>query len=400
MNTYKLFMKLIRRMGMGMTITMLILLIAVPYMTKNLYVKEDQDFSYKKTSVKIINYDKNDKITQSLVDFLEDNTDLGYIEDDATEIANSVFYQDADYVLRIPKGFGTSILSDTPLNLEKKVRTGAGNSILLTTQVDVLIDSFVKNLLIYHDSNVDNLSLDNVLQKVKDNLANNVSVDILKNEGDELGEMKAFANFTQFLSYCSIACFITALGYTFLAMYDRNIMMRENLGNITAIERFRGMLLGTATYGVIFWIICIFIISLFIYSPEVVYSRRGLLLIVISGITNLAILALAYMIASLVKVRGAVEAISLILSLGLSFGSGVFTPKEMVSDILLNASSIAPLVWQVKANEIVTSVSNLKDSNFTEINKYILIIFALTITYLVISFVFQRQRLYKDLDSY
>lgn len=56
-------------------------------------------------------------MTESLLDYLAQKVNVMSVQDTAEEIAATFYYQDDDYILTIPDGFGESLIQPEQKNL-------------------------------------------------------------------------------------------------------------------------------------------------------------------------------------------------------------------------------------------------------------------------------------------
>ena len=69
------------------------------------------NFVASKPDIYIINNDEEVGITKTLINYLEENTNIKEIKNDQESIDDALFYRDVNYVIYIPKDFRKDILN-------------------------------------------------------------------------------------------------------------------------------------------------------------------------------------------------------------------------------------------------------------------------------------------------
>lgn len=68
--------------------------------------------------------------------------------------------------------------------------------------------------------------------------------------------------------------------------------------------------------------------------------------------------AIAYLISENINKEAAVNSVITLISLGLSFTSGIFVTEELLSPNVIRISSLFPAYWYVQANEAISNNLN------------------------------------------
>ena len=104
------------------------------------------NFVASKPDIYIINNDEEVGITKTLINYLEENTNIKEIKNDQGSIDDALFYRDVNYVIYIPKDFRKDILNLKNPKIEIKT-TKDYNSYL----AENLLNNYVKTLMIYRN---------------------------------------------------------------------------------------------------------------------------------------------------------------------------------------------------------------------------------------------------------
>lgn len=392
MKIFKLFYQLLKDNSTSIIWNVLLLLaivIPVNALFNNSYTSQ---FEVAQSDIGIINYDDDDPVSQSLLNYLEKQLNVVPVSNTPEEIADTLYYQNADYILTIPEGFGESVIDSAKedIPLEKTVTQSLENEAF----VDILINTYLTNLQLissqmtdFTDSTQLASALDDLNQQ-----ANQANVEIIPAETNANVSLLAFGtNYAYFISYIMITTFITTFGYAILAMRNPEIMKRDRMGMVTESQRWVQILWGCITFSIVFWSL-LMVGAIVLYGVETIFSQKGLLLALNSFIAMFGIQAMAYFCVTIANSKGAISFLSTTVSLVLAFASGIFVPRAFVSPLMQQFASFATPIWQVKGTEIVLESTTLSLESiqpfYTMLGTQILIGFA----FYAISFVIQKYR--------
>ena len=392
MKIFKLFYQLLKDNSTSIIWNVLLLLaivIPVNALFNNSYTSQ---FEVAQSDIGIINYDDDDPVSQSLLNYLEKQLNVVPVSNTPEEIADTLYYQNADYILTIPEGFGESVIDSAKedIPLEKTVTQSLENEAF----VDILINTYLTNLQLissqmtdFTDSTQLASALDDLNQQ-----ANQANVEIIPAETNANVSLLAFGtNYAYFISYIMITTFITTFGYAILAMRNPEIMKRDRMGMVRESQRWVQILLGCITFSVAFWSL-LMVGAIVLYGGETIFSQKGMLLALNSFIAMFGIQAMAYFCVTIANSKGAISFLSTTVSLVLAFASGIFVPRAFVSPLMQQVASFATPIWQVKGTEIILDSTTLSLESiqpfYTMLGTQILIGFA----FYAISFVIQKYR--------
>lgn len=392
MKIFKLFYLLLRdNLSSILFNSALLLAIVIPVnaLYNNSY---NSQFELAKSDIGLIHYDEGNPVSENLILYLEQHANVVPIDDAPEEIADTLYYQDADYILTIPKGFGESILSSgqDDLMLEKNVTQAPEEEAF----VDILINAYLTNLQL-HLSQLTNSEDEEQLTQTLNTFNQQMeqaNVDILPPDSTTDVSMLAFGNnYTYFISYIMISVFITTFGYAVLAMKNTEIVKRDRMGMITERNRWAQTLLGCVTFSLVYWLILMGI-AVILYGADTVFSQKGLLLALNSLVAMFGIQAMAYFCVTIANSKGAISFLSTIVSLVLAFSSGIFIPRAFVSQTMQQIASFATPIWQVKGAEILMDSTSLAFADIQPFYQMLGIQLLIGATYYSISFVIQKYR--------
>ena len=91
----------------------------------------------------------------------------------------------------------------------------------------------------------------------------------------------------------------------------------------------------------------------FLLFGKSLFNIGGVYYAINTLIYTLVCVAISFLAGNLTKSRGAQAAIVNVLSLGLSFISGVFVPQAMLGEPVLKIARFLPTYWYVRGNHLI-----------------------------------------------
>lgn len=350
------------------------------------------EFEYAETSLTIYNHDEESVVTQHLVDYLDESTNIVEVADEAEALADAFYDAQITYALTIPSGFGEGLIGPEAeyIPLEKEVV----QSEMDEANVDAIITSYLTNARVLSagiDADASEDQIDDFLVRLSDSVDNEVEI-LPTVEENGLTQTMAFSSYyTTYAAYILTTTFITVFGYAVIAMRNPEIVKRDRMSMMTEGKRLAQTLLGCISFSFLYWII-LMVVALILYGPSTLFSTTGLLVMASSLISTFGIQAMAYFLVTIATSRGMITFLATFISLFIAFASGLFVPREFVSPVMQQIASIATPIWQVRANEVITSSTQLSGDHLTQILIYFGIMVLIGLAYYALSFVIQSYR--------
>lgn len=70
-------------------------------------------FTNSKPDILIVNEDKENKVTDNLVNYLQENSNVVKVSNNEEARDDALFYRDVNYIIYIPEGYGNMVLNGT-----------------------------------------------------------------------------------------------------------------------------------------------------------------------------------------------------------------------------------------------------------------------------------------------
>lgn len=391
MKIFKLFYSLANAYRNNIIINIVILFaIAIPLSliyTSNLNTSFDQV----ELKLGLVNHDQESLVTEHFVDYLSQQYDLVALPDDEETIVDALYYENANYVLEIPEGFGDALLhNDDLLPLEKRVGPERSSE----TYADILINNYITNFQYINTGTSDvndPTAVNQTLQLVEESIADDIPVTTSESTSLDADTIGFGMSFTHLTSYTMIMTLITVFGLPMISMRNPEIMKRDRLGGISTSRRNTELFLACNLFGFALWL-AIMVIGGLVYGFDTLVSSHGQLLVLSSFIAIFGIQQMAFFIVTVAPNKGMVSFFSTGISLLIAFTSGLFVPRDFTSPIMQQIAQVATPIWQVKTDEIILSAENLSQKQMATIFQYMGIQLLIALAYMALTYIYRRYK--------
>jgi ABC-2 type transport system permease protein len=253
-------------------------------------------------------------------------------------------------VLRVPDGFSESFLGGSgDVKLQKTVTSMSANNVSL----DLLINRYLGIAGLYLQ-NAPGMSESEIVENVFRDLDVSSSLDFNNyNRSAERGELSFYF---QFIAYPILAILIMGVTSIMMAFNEKDLSNRNLCAPISKANMNFQLLLGNAVFALAVWAaLCVMI---FILHGGAKLETGLILLMANALIFTVAGLSIAFLAGKFIKGGGSQAAVTNVVSLGISFISGVFVEQELLGRTVLSIASFTPGYWYIKAvNDIRTTVA-------------------------------------------
>ncbi|QGS37339.1 hypothetical protein FOB80_07560 [Aerococcus viridans] len=391
MKIFKLFYSLANAYRSNIMINIVILFaLAIPI---SMIYSNNLDSSFNQVEIKmgLVNHDQGNVVTDHFVDYLSDQNEIVDLPDDEEAIVDALYYENANYVLEIPAGFGDALLEgDDLIPLEKRV----GPESSVETYADILINNYIRNFQYLNTGTTDINDPDAVnttLQLVTDSIADHIKVSTSESTNLDPDTIGFGMSFTHLASYTMIMTLITIFGFPMISMRNPEIMKRDRLGDVSTSRRNTELFLACSIFGLALWLLIMTVGGL-VYGFDALFSSHGQLLLLSSFVAMFGIQQMAFFIVTVAPNKGIVSFCSTAISLLVAFTSGLFIPRNFTSPVMQQIAQIATPIWQVKADEIILSAENLSPTQLNTVFQYMGIQVLIALAYMSLTYIYRRYR--------
>jgi ABC-2 type transport system permease protein len=342
------------------------------------------NFTETKVKIAFINYDTNSRLVEGLNNYLSKNTNIVNIPDDTQKLQDALFFREVEYIVKVPKGFTEGLLTGKVIQLEKTAVPGSTSRIY----IDSVINKYLNTAKAYK-SNMGNLSDDELLSYIENDLAQKTEVK-LNNSVGEVSKSEKSAFYFNYLAYSLFATLILGV-CSVMIVFNNTDLKKRNLCTPIKLKNMNfQLILANLSYAVLAWFAMI-VTSLFMYGSYM-FTGRGLLFLLNSLVFTFAALSISFLIGNVIKSKNSMSAAANVVALGTCFISGVFVPQALLGKSVLALASFTPNYWYVKSNNIIASLVNFNMENLAPIFLNMLIVIGFAVAVLTVTLVVIKQK--------
>lgn len=384
MQVYKAFFKIILK-NLNQIMIYIVVFISLAITLANTNSKPvNTSFTDTKINVAFINNDTDSVFVKGFKSYLGNNVNFVDIPDETQKLQDALFFRQAEYIVRVPKGFTEGILKGNTVQLEKTIVPGSTSSIY----IDSIINKYLNTAKLYTES-MENLSQEQLVSYINKDLALKTDVN-LKTSADESSNNEKRAYYFNYMAYALFSVLILGVSSVMIVFNNTDLKKRNLCSPIKLRSMNFQMILGNLSFAVITWLIMI--LASFIMYRGYMFSAKGLLFLLNSLIFTCAALSISYLIGNIIKSKTAMSAAANVVSLGSCFISGVFVPQALLGKNVLRIASFTPNYWYVKSNNSIVNMTNFDMQNLAPIFLNMLVIIGFAVALLAVTLVVIKQR--------
>lgn len=377
MTVFKTFWKCVRK-NIGMIIMYTVMLVAFGTINMKTSNKE-LNFVNVKPDILIINED-NSKISDNLVKYIENNSNIAKIKLDEEAIDDALFYRDVNYIIYIPKSYGSDILKG--LNPEINIKSTGDYVASLS---ELLLSRYIQIQNVYR-TKVENE--DELIKLINDSISKGVDVEIIsKLDTAKIGNV---SNYFNFASYSIMAVIIFIICLVLTSFKEKTVKKRNIISSMNYKKHNRLLLVSSLVYSTFVWLL--YVILGIIVLKDVMFSLRGLIYILNAFIFTFCSLTIALFISSLVNNKNAISGIVNVVALGSAFLCGAFVPTEFLPKGVLNVAHILPAYWYINSNDLLKEIETINIDSLTPIFVNSLVIVGFSILFIILNNIVSKRK--------
>lgn len=364
MTVFKTFWKILNKNKM-MVIFYTILLVG--FAASNMKTSDNNmSFVASKPDVLIVNNDGEKGITENLIKYITDNSNIIDIEKTQEKIDDALFYRDVNYIIYIPENYNSDFMAGENPEIEVK-STGDYQA----SFEEMILSRYIKVANIYQKSIKNE---DELITKINETLSKQTDIEVTsKLDTDTLSKATYYYNFA---SYSILACLIFIIGLILCSFNEEKIRKRTVISSTNYKKHNRILLLSDCCYSLILWFVYVGIS--FVLVGDVMLSKHGLMYILNSFALTICATTIAFFIGNVLTNKNALGGIVNVVALGSSFLCGAFVPLEWLPDSVIKVAHAIPTYYYISTNE---TLKTLEEINFETIkpmitNMAIILVFA------------------------
>lgn len=362
MIVFKTYLKILNKCKLPILLYTVILIFFAGFNIKN--NNQDMSFTASKPDIFIVNHDKNTQLTNHLVAYLKENSNVKDIEEN--KIDDALFYRDVNYVIIIPKHFSENFLNHQNPQIEIK-STGD----YMASLAERLLNRYLKIAEVYNENSREEELVKNIDITLKK------SVDIEMTSKLDTTHLEKAATYYNFSNYCIIAGCIYVVCLILSSFKNEQIHKRTMISSMSMKKINRRLLLSNSLFA---FLLCLFYCLLsVVLVGKVMFTMNGLFFMLNTFLFTFCILTLAFLLGNLIRDKNAINGIINVIALGSSFLCGSFVPMKMLPSFVLKFAHILPSYYFIKNNELLKTLETFNGNTLKPIfiNMGVILLFAI-----------------------
>lgn len=122
------------------------------------------------------------------------------------------------------------------------------------------------------------------------------------------------------------------------------------------------------------------------------WSAQGAMLILSSLIFTVCVVALAFLLANIVKGRNALNGIVNVIGLGSSFLCGVFVPMSLLPDAVRAIAHVLPSYWYIEANNLIINLEEFSWEKLAPVLSCFLVVLGFALVFVIATNIISTHR--------
>lgn len=378
MTVFKAFLKVLNKCKITIIIYTVILIFFGVF---NMQTSENAtSFVASKADIFIINQDKEEGMTNNLINYLKENSNIKDIKNDEEAINDALFYRDINYIIYIPKNYREDFLNGKNPEIEIK-STGDYQASL----AEMMLERYSKVANLYQKSITEE---DKLIEKINETLARQTEVEITsKLDTDNLNKASFYYNFA---NYSILAGCVYVICLVLASFKEEKIAKRTIVSSMNYKSYNRKLLLSNSLFAIALWIL--YVLLSFVLIGDVMFTIHGVIYMANLFVFTLCAVTIAFLIGNLINHKNAINGIVNVIALGSSFLCGAFVPMEWLPDTVLKIAHVLPSYYYIKNNEMI---KNLEWVDFETIKPILMnmgIVLGFAISFVIITNVVAKSK--------
>ncbi len=338
------------------------------------------NFVASEPDVFIINQDKEEGITQNLIEYIEKNSKIKEIKEDEQAIDDALFYRDVNYIIYIPEHYREDFLAGRNPNIEIK-STGDYQASL----AEMMLERYVKVANLYQ-KNIENEQ--ELIEKINETLAKQTEVEITS--GLDTNQLSKAAFYYNFANYSILAGCVYVICLVLSSFKEEKIAKRTIISSMNYKTHNRQLLVANTLLAIGLWIF--YVVLSFVLIGDVMFTTHGLMYMANSFVFTICAVTIAFLIGNLVINKNAINGIVNVVALGSSFLCGAFVPMEWLPDSVLKIAHILPSYYYISSNERLKSLEMFDFESMKPMLMNMGIILLFTIGFVIVTNVISKKK--------
>lgn len=353
MQVFNTFFKVLKKKKTALIVYSVIFLVISFVLASSSDTKDK--FKESKLNIMVIDEDSS-AASKALTEVIAKKHDIKEKTDSADEMAEKLYWDTVDYVLVIKNGYENNLVSGSSDALfgEYHVRENYSTAYMTT-----VLGQYVKTARAYLSSGK---ALDEALTATAATVSRDTETSYRQNEdGSSENYSKTFSTYYRYMPYILLAVLMSVLGAVLTSMNRKDIRYRTDCSGINSRSTTLQIFGAAVVMVVCVWLFYV-IAGMFLYGG--IYKGIAWLAVLNSLVFTLVAAAIAVFISSLGLEENVFTAITIVVSLGMSFLCGIFVPLSVLGDSVAAVGRFLPGYWYSLANNMLCGDDPFEGAKF------------------------------------
>ena len=338
------------------------------------------NFEDSKPDILIVNNDKGNKVSDNLVKYISDNSNIIDNLKTKNEINDALFYRNVNYVICIPKNYGKDIMNGKNPEIDIK-STGDYQASL----AEMMLKRYIQVQNIYKTGVS---SEDEFIKLINNNLSKDAKIEITSKL--DTTKVSNASTYFSFASYSIMAVIIFIICLVLSSFKEKTVNKRTIVSSMNYEKYNRDLLFASFGYSFVLWVF--FILLGIIMLGDIMFTSRGLVYMLNSFIFTFCCLTIALFISTLVTNKNAVSGIVNVVALGSSFLCGAFVPAEWLPNSVLTFAHILPTYWYINSNDLLKTIEVIDFTSLHPIFINMLVVLGFSILFIILNNIISKYK--------
>ena len=382
MQVYKAFLKVARKKSRALLIYVVVFLaISVAYSLSDV-----SDGIFTDSQLKVCIFDDDDtEESRALTDFVYSRhirTEVGRDHDSVTDALYYGAISGTDCVFVINKGYSEALAAGKTDDLFTfYTMHGSYQETMLETQ----LGEYIRSLTAYTAAGEE---LSEAIAHTEKAVSERTEVSIVSKDTGDPEYSQVFSVYFLYMAYILLAVMMNTLCPVLITMNRREIRYRTNCSSIRPLSGSLQIFAGSLTLVAAIWLVFM-IAGAFMNGG--IYHGKAWTAVLNSFVFALVSASIALFASCFSLNPNMLNLATQIISLGLSFLSGVFVEQSLLGDGVLSVARLFPAYWYVRANNMLSGLDGAVYDG-TEIARCIMIEVFYAVAMFVLTILIRRIR--------
>ncbi len=300
-----------------------------------------------KCSIAIFDYDNSDA-SLALTDYLSENNNVKELTgSDMEDIQDGLYIRYIDCAVIIKEGYAENLSSG---DISQYIKICAVEDCNMVTFFEMSLNSYLSYFEAYINAGYDE---NEAYEKTVDTISTDAGVDIVQESASEDDKLNIF--FTT-IGYVFVVLTITGISPILIVFNRKELRDRISCSAYKYTNITKEIFLGTFVTGVI---LCLVFTGLaFVLLREKMLNANALVLLLNMCCYMVVSVSIAFLVSKITSKKEVLSFIGNIVSLGMSFLSGIFVSVEYLGKRVVDVAHFLPSYWYARGvRELIGNTS-------------------------------------------